>query len=217
MQDVLIEFINDYGYMGIALLILIESVFPPVPSEVILLFGGFLTQRTEMTVPLVIVFATVGATAGASVLYLLGRLLDKEKIKKLFSGKLGKVLHLQAQDAAKAEGWFKRYQVWAVLLCRCVPIVRSLISIPAGMAKMKPLPFMVLTIIGTAVWNTAIVSIGAMAGEAWEKSLVSVEKYQMLLLVLLLGGTAAYILFILQKRRRGNIKKSDKDGGNSES
>ena len=212
MQEMLIDFINEYGYMGIALLILIESVFPPVPSEVILLFGGFLTCRTEMTVPLVILFATMGATAGAVVLYLLGRLLDKEKIKRLFSGKLGKALHLQPKDAAKAEDWFKRYEVWAVLLCRCVPIVRSLISIPAGMSKMRPVPFVVLTVIGTAVWNTVIVCIGAMAGDAWEKSLVSIGKYQTLLLGLLLVGVGAYIIFVLQKRYRRSAKKSSKDG-----
>ncbi len=215
MQEMLIDFINEYGYMGIALLILIESVFPPVPSEVILLFGGFLTCRTEMTVPLVILFATIGATAGAVVLYLLGRLLDKDKIKRLFSGKLGKALHLQPKDATRAEDWFKRYEVWAVLLCRCVPIVRSLISIPAGMSKMRPFPFVVLTVIGTAVWNTVIVSIGAMAGDAWEKSLVSIGRYQTLLLGLLLVGVGAYIIFVLQKRYRRSTKKSSKDGDNS--
>lgn len=212
MQEALIEFINDYGYIGIALLILIESIFPPIPSEVILLFGGFLTSQTRMSAPIVVISATVGATAGAAVLYFIGRLLDREKIKRLFSGKLGKALHLKPEDAARAEDWFKRYEYKAVLICRCVPIVRSLISIPAGMAKMKPLPFFVLTIIGTVIWNSIIVWLGTLAGDAWTESLVYLGWYQTAALAALFIGALALVYFIVTRKRAAQQKTNKQDG-----
>jgi len=212
MQEALIGFINDYGYVGIALLILIESVFPPIPSEVILLFGGFLTSQTEMNAPVVVIAATIGATIGAAVLYLIGRLLDREKIKRLFSGKFGKIMHLKPEDAATAETWFKRYEYKAVLICRCIPIVRSLISIPAGMAKMKPVPFFILTIIGTVIWNTIIVWIGVLAGDAWEESLLYLGWYQAAALAALLIA-AVIVLYIIVSRKRTAKQENNKQDG----
>ena len=200
MQSTLIQFINDYGYIGIMLLIFVENIFPPIPSEVVLVFGGFLTTQSNMSVPLVISFATLGATLGAVALYAIGRILNRERIKKLFSGKFGKAMHLQPNDVTRAEGWFKRYEYKAVLICRCVPIVRSLISIPAGMSKMQFLPFIVLTIIGTAVWNTVLVFVGVLAGGAWEQSLKYIGWYSTAAIVLLLLAGAVVGYVYLKKR-----------------
>ena len=200
MQSTLIQFINDYGYIGIMLLIFVENIFPPIPSEVVLVFGGFLTTQSNMSVPLVISFATLGATLGAVALYAIGRILNRERIKKLFSGKFGKAMHLQPNDVTRAEAWFKRYEYKAVLICRCVPIVRSLISIPAGMSKMQFLPFIVLTIIGTAVWNTVLVFVGVLAGGAWEQSLKYIGWYSTAAIVLLLLAGAVVGYVYLKKR-----------------
>lgn len=209
MQSTLIEFINDYGYLGILLLIFVENIFPPIPSEVVLVFGGFLTTQSEMVIPYVILAATVGATLGAAVLYLVGRLLNRERIKSLFSGRFGRAMHLRPNDVNRAEAWFRRYENRAVLLCRCVPVVRSLISIPAGMAKMKPVTFFVLTAIGTAVWNTILVYVGALAGSAWENSLKYLDWLTTAVLIVL-AAAAAVVAYIYLKRRFVDTDKNDK-------
>ena len=212
MTSTLIQFIQDYGYIAVLLLIFVENIFPPIPSEVVLVFGGFMTTQANMSVPLVILFATIGATVGAAALYLLGRLLSRERIKKIFSGKFGKTVHLNPEDVLKAESWFKRYEYKAVLICRCIPIVRSLISIPAGMSKMKPLTFFFLTVAGTTVWNTVLVFVGALAGSAWEESLKYIGWYSSAAIALILL-VCAYIFYLYIKKKF--VKKAqtgDKDG-----
>ncbi len=210
MNSSVIALINEYGYIGIMLLILIENVFPPIPSEVVLVFGGFLTTQSEMSIPLVILFATFGATLGAGLLYLLGRILSRERIKRLFSGKFGKVMHLEPNDVTRAEAWFKRYEKKAVLICRCVPIVRSLISIPAGMSKMKLVPFFALTILGTAVWNTVLVFVGVLAGGAWETSLKYIGWFSTVAIAVV-GLACAYVGYLYLKKRFINNKNNTED------
>ena len=137
MNTTIIDFISNYGYLAVAILIAVENIFPPIPSEVILTFGGFLTTYTSLEVPGVVAAATFGSLAGAAVLYGAGMLLNKERLKKIVSGRAGKLLGLKAGDVEKADGWFQKTGTKAVFFCRCVPVVRSLISIPAGMSRMK--------------------------------------------------------------------------------
>ena len=159
MQEWMLAFVDNFGYLAIFLMIFIESIFPPIPSEVILLFGGALTITTAMNIPGTILAATIGSLLGAIILYAIGRALQAERIKRLLKGKLGKITHLRPEHVQKAEQWFARYQDKAVLICRCIPLVRSLISIPAGFAKM-PLPrFLLLTALGSAVWNAVLVCV----------------------------------------------------------
>ncbi|PKM72932.1 MAG: alkaline phosphatase [Firmicutes bacterium HGW-Firmicutes-16] len=208
MSSTLITLINDYGYIGIMLLILIENIFPPIPSEIVLVFGGFLTTQSEMSIPLVILFATLGATLGAGLLYMLGSILSRERIKRIFSGKFGRAMHLKPDDVTRAEAWFKRYEKKAVLICRCIPVVRSLISIPAGMSKMKLVPFFALTILGTTIWNTVLVFVGVFAGGAWETSLKYIGWYSTIAIVILLLA-AAIVFYIYLKRRFIDNRNND--------
>ena len=120
MQESMLALIDGYGYAGIAFLIWLENVFPPIPSEVVLLFGGFLTTRTSLAPWGVIFFATVGSTLGAAVLYAIGRIIGKQKIKALLAGRTGKILHLSSEDVDKAETWFIKYESKAVFFCRCL-------------------------------------------------------------------------------------------------
>lgn len=199
----MIELIGQYGYLAVGLLILIENIFPPIPSEVVLAFGGFLTAHTQMNPWLVIVSATVGSVTGAAVLYLIGRLIPKEKLEQLLSGRLGRVLHLKPEDVGKAETWFRRYEQRAVLFCRCVPVVRSLISIPAGMAHMAPISFFLLTALGSSVWNTALVWLGVFAGDAWESAVQAFSRYSgIAAVVLVLGAAAAWLLIRRYKKKK---------------
>ena len=137
MQEFIIQIIENWGYLGVGLLIAIENIFPPIPSEVILAFGGFVTTKTALNVVGVIIAATLGSTIGAIVLYLIGKILNKERLERIISGKIGKVLRLKKSDIEKADKWFDTKGQKTVFICRFIPIVRSLISIPAGMSEMK--------------------------------------------------------------------------------
>ena len=202
MQELLISILNEYGYLGITLLICIENVFPPIPSEVVLAFGGFMTTYTSMNVWLVILFATVGSATGAVILYYVGYALEKEKLKKIVSGKAGKLLHLKPEDIEKADIWFVKLEKKAVFFCRCIPIVRSLISIPAGMSKMEFGTFFLLTVLGSAIWNMILVWIGAMAGAAWESSVACFERYADAALLLFVFVCVIGSLYYYRKKKR---------------
>ena len=168
MQELVQNIMNQFGYPGIGLLILVETVFPPIPSEVILTFGGFLTTCTNLTITGVIASSTVASLAGSWLLYGLGRLLNPARIRSLFSGKLAKRLGFQEKEVGDTFGWFEKKGEKAVFFGRCIPIIRSLISIPAGMAGMKAGRFTVYTLAGSLIWDTMLVLLGAMAGESWE-------------------------------------------------
>ena len=140
MREWIIGVMNVWGYGGVVFLIALENVFPPIPSEVILTFGGFMTTCSNMSIWGVIAAATVGSLLGAIILYGAGALLGADRVMALLDGKPGRVLHFKRADVEGAMAWFDEKGAPAVFFCRCVPIVRSLISIPAGMAKMHFLP-----------------------------------------------------------------------------
>ena len=204
MQEIIINIMNQFGYLGISLLILIENIFPPIPSEVILTFGGFMTTQSEMSVVGVIVVATIGSVLGAIVLYLIGRLINKDVIEKWLDGKVGKILRFKKEDVEKANGWFEKKGKWTVLFCRCIPIVRSLISIPAGMSKMAFAPFILLTTLGSAVWNTVLVVLGNVAGNSWEKISHIIDKFSDVILVILIIAVVAFLIYHFTKKDRNS-------------
>lgn len=198
----MIRIMESYGYLGIFFLIFVENVFPPIPSEVVLLFGGAMTAHTSLSVPMVIVMATIGSLMGAIVLYLLGRLLKAERLRRLFSGKFGRILRLKPEDVDKATLWFSKYEKKAVLICRCIPIVRSLISIPAGIAEMNFPLFLLLTALGSAVWNTVLVCVGAFLGEQWDRALPYLDKYSHLILILCVIAAVALVAYLVIRNRK---------------
>lgn len=191
---------NSFGYIGIFLLILIENLFPPIPSEVILTFGGFMTTYTKMQVIGVIAASTAGSVMGAVLLYYGGRMIPREKLENLLDGKVGKWLHFERGDVEDAVSWFQKKGKSAVLICRCVPIIRSLISIPAGMAQMKLPQFLCLTTLGSLVWNTVLVSAGAFTGESWEKVLEIMGAYSEIT-VLVIGAVTFGACSIFFRRK----------------
>lgn len=176
MQNFLEEVINQFGYAAIIVLIAVENIFPPIPSEVILTFGGFMTAATDMTVTGVIIASTAGSVGGAIVLYYLGSILGAERMKRIVV-KYGKWLRVTTDDVDKSYGWFNKYGSWTVFFCRFIPLIRSLISIPAGMSKMSMPRFLVLTTLGTFIWNTVLVNLGASVGENWEDIVGVMDVY----------------------------------------
>lgn len=206
MQNMMIEIMNQYGYLGIGFLIAIENIFPPIPSEVILTFGGFMTTYAGLNVWLVALSATVGSTVGAIFLYYIGCIIKPNSIKRIISGKIGKALYLKPTDLSRASKWFEKKGNLTVFFCRFIPIVRSLISIPAGIAKMNFGIFLVYTIAGTAIWNTALVWLGIYAGASWESVVRYIGTYSSITL-LLVGFIILMFAIIFFKRR---VKKSKK-------
>lgn len=206
MEDFILEIVNDFGYWGIFLLIFVENIFPPIPSEAVLLFGGALTINTTMNAPGVVVAATLGAVVGAVVLYGIGKMFKLEKLKIIFAGRLGKMLRIKPENVEKAVEWFEQYENKAVFICRCVPIMRSLISIPAGMAEMNLTRFLVLTAIGSAVWNVLLVYIGVLLGAAWESIVPYLNKYIYLAIAVVGSAYLLYLLWGEIKKRKVGVK-----------
>lgn len=205
MQDWIIQIMDQFGYVGILLLIAIENIFPPIPSEVILTFGGFLTTYTSMKVWGVILAATVGAVIGALVLYSVGRFFSRERIEGWLDGRLGQILHFKRQDVERAANWFENKGRITVFVCRFIPIIRSLISIPAGMTKMPLGIFLLYTAAGTFLWNMVLVYLGAFAGSSWERVAAFIDLYAsitlvVLVIVFLIGGVFFYKTRIAKKQ-----------------
>ena len=193
---------DQFGYFGVFLLIMIENVFPPIPSEVILTFGGFMTTYSDMTRMGVIIAATAGSIIGAMILYSIGLFLDVARLEKIVD-RWGGVLRLTRKDIRKADAWFDKYGPWTVLLCRLVPLIRSLISIPAGMSNMNFPLFILLTTIGSLIWNTALVMIGAAVGDNWQSIVHYMDIYSNVAYALLaIGGIVSCFWYIRFRRKR---------------
>ncbi|WP_144510477.1 DedA family protein [Bacillus sp. FJAT-22090] len=199
MEAWITDWMNQFGYLGVFLLILVENIFPPIPSEVILTLGGFMTTTTLMTKFGIIVASTLGSVIGAAILYWIGSLLDVKRLEKIVQ-KYGKFLRLSIKDIHKANAWFEKYGVWAVFFGRLVPLVRSLISIPAGMSKMKFWLFLWFTFLGTLIWNTVLVSVGAAVGENWDEIVGYMDIYSNIVYVILAIIGVAFIVWYLKKR-----------------
>ncbi|WP_407272407.1 DedA family protein [Radiobacillus sp. PE A8.2] len=167
MENLLMEVMNQYGYMGIMFLIALENIFPPIPSEVILTFGGFMTTTTNLSIVGVVLASTAGSLIGAIVLYGIGLQLNVERLEKIVE-QWGRFLRLKKEDIHKADAWFDKYGPWTVFFCRFVPLIRSLISIPAGMSNMNLGLFLLFTTLGTLIWNTVLVYLGASVGASWD-------------------------------------------------
>lgn len=202
MQEFIISLMGQFGYFGVFFLIALENVFPPIPSEVILLFGGFMTTYTSLNIALMVVAATLGSLLGAIVLYYIGKILNKERLKKIVSGKVGKVLRLKEKDIDMADHWFDTKGNKTVFFCRFIPIVRSLISIPAGMSEMPMAKFLLYTTIGSAIWNTVLIVIGNRVGENWESILGVFDQYSHIVLILLILIFVLFIVWFYTKKQK---------------
>lgn len=186
MQDIIINIMNSWGYLGVFLLIAIENVFPPIPSEVILLFGGFMTTYAGLSIIGMIIFSTLGSLFGAVALYYVGRIFNKERLKKIISSKLGKMLRLRSSDIEKADIWFDKKGNKTVFFCRFIPLVRSLISIPAGMSEMPIIKFLLYTLCGSVIWNTVLIIVGSIVGENWTNIINIIDTYSNVIVIILI-------------------------------
>lgn len=201
MQAAIISIMNKFGYFGVFFLIAIENIFPPIPSEVILLFGGFMTTYSKINIIGVIIASTLGSLVGALILYYIGKILNKERLKKIVKGKIGKTLRLKEKDIDKADEWFDTKGNKTVFFCRFVPILRSLISIPAGMSEMSMPKFLTYTIVGSAIWNSVLTIAGSIVGDKWKTIVDIFDKYSHITLIVLIILFIVAIIYYFKKRK----------------
>ncbi len=194
------EWMERLGAPGAGLAIALENVFPPLPSEVILPLAGFAAARGDLSLVAAIVWTTAGSLVGALALYGVGAALGRRRMRSL----VARVPLIDVEDVDKAESWFKRHGAKAVLIARVVPVVRSLISIPAGVERM-PLPtFMLLTTLGSAVWNSVLIGAGYLLGERYHV----VEQYLGIVQwVVLAVVVAAVVWFVVGRVRRARSNR----------
>lgn len=199
MEQWITDIMDAYGYLGIFLLITLENLFPPIPSEVILTFGGFMTTSSTLTIVGVIAAATAGSVTGAICLYGVGRFFSASRLETIII-RYGKLLRLKPEDIRKAHAWFDKHGAWAVFVGRLIPLIRSLISIPAGSAAMRFLPFLLLTTAGSLIWNITLVYIGAAVGASWETIVEYMDLYSNAVYALLALGLVVIGFLFLRNR-----------------
>ncbi|MFO7321456.1 MAG: DedA family protein [Chloroflexota bacterium] len=207
------QLVSFLGYPGIALASLLEAVFPPLPSELVMPFGGFQVARGDLTFAGVVIAGTLGSLAGAIVVYHFGRWADEALIRR-FLRRYGRYFGVSEHDLDRALAIFSRYGEAVVFFGRLIPLIRTLISIPAGMERM-PLPrFALFTALGTAIWSALLAGAGYLLGDNWEQLLVWMESYQTFMLVVSAVIGVALVVFLLVRFLRhsnaGNNRRYDR-------
>jgi membrane protein DedA with SNARE-associated domain len=172
MADWVQNMMDSLGYLGILLLMILENLFPPIPSELILPSAGFAASRGQLSLPLVIAVGTLGSVIGTLPLYYIGRAFDEARLVK-WADQYGKWLTLSSKDIRRADAWFDRHGTQTVLFGRMVPGIRSLLSLPAGMSDMPMPKFLLYSAIGSGLWATILAGAGYLLGENYDR----VEQY----------------------------------------
>ncbi len=167
MLDFSLSVIETIGLFGAAFLIALEVIVLPIPSEVVLLLTGVNVAQGSFSFLGAVIATTTGSLVGAALLYMVGWWVSEERIRSLVE-KFGKYVGFHTKDFDKASSWFDRYGVPIVFFGRLVPVVRSLVSIPAGLTRMSPYKFFAFTALGSLIWNTAWITAGFILGENWQ-------------------------------------------------
>lgn len=194
MEQIITNFIGQWGYAAIFILILLENVLPVVPSEIILTFAGLMSVKSGLSILVLFIISTIASLIGLLILYYLCRLIKEESIYR-FVDKYGKWFKLKGNDVKRANDWFKRYGAWAVLLCRFIPVLRVLITIPAGINKMNVATFTTLSLLGTTIWNFALILLGRLLSDSFDVLMSGIHTYSYFMYVILI----IIILYVLYR------------------
>ena len=184
------------GGPGAGLVIALENIFPPIPSEVILPLAGFAASQGTLTLTGAISWTTLGSVVGALLIYGLGAALGRDRFRALWA----RLPLVKLKDLDRAEEWFDRHGTKAVFLGRMLPLIRSLISVPAGMERMPLTSFLPLTLAGSLIWNTLFIVAGYQLGQNWH----IVERYAGVLQWLVVAVVAVGAIWFVVRRVREN-------------
>ena len=198
MLESIIDTINSFGYVGIAFLMALENIFPPIPSELIMPLAGFTASQGKLDFVSVVIAGTIGSVLGASPWYFLGKYWGLKRTKKI-ADKYGKWLTVSGEDVEKAKRWFDRRGYIATAVGRLVPGIRTYISIPAGISKMPLLPFLIYSTAGSVVWVSLLTYGGYILGENYEKVSTYLKPVSIMVLIAVLSIS---IYWIVKRRKK---------------
>ncbi len=185
MVEFITELIRQGGYLGIAGLMFLENVFPPIPSELVMPFAGFVAAQDNTSVIGVIVAGTIGSVLGTLFWYCLARLFGEVRLRQLVL-RFGRIMTLSQKDIDISKSWFDRYGKYAVFFGRLLPAIRTLISVPAGIVRMRLLPFMLLTTAGSLLWVSFLTILGVILDSQYEKVEVYIDPVSKAILLALI-------------------------------
>lgn len=197
--------VESLGYVGVAAFIALENIFPPIPSELILPLTGFLTGQGRMWLPGAIVAATVGSVIGALVLYWLGAWLGEDRLRRIVQ-RFGPYLTVSEDDLDRADRWFDEHGGKTVLFGRLVPVIRSLVSIPAGVRHMSLGRFVIYTTIGSSLWNSLLIGLGWWLGARWSL----VRRYAQYFEYGVLAVLVVAVIWFVWRRRRAHPREANR-------
>jgi len=199
LADFAIKLVSDLGYPGIVLAMAVENLFPPIPSEAVMPMAGYLTTTGRFNLWLTILAGVLGSLIGAVVLYYIGIWAGNLAFRK-FLDRYGRFFMTTSKELDAAEKWFEKHGEKSVLLWRMIPIVRSIISIPAGFTKMPLKKFMIFTTIGTTAWTAFLTIVGVVLGENWEEIGPMMKKFEFVVIGIVVVLAGYYIVRQLRSR-----------------
>lgn len=197
MSDFMTGLMESWGYAGVFFLMVLENIFPPIPSEIVMPMAGYAAERGDLTLIGVIISGSLGSFVGILPWYWLGRALGHERLRRL-ADRYGRFLLLSGEDVDGAKRWFDRHGRAAVFFGRLVPGVRTLVSAPAGAAEMRFGLFCLLSAVGTAIWASALAVAGYMLGASFQDLSKVLDPIAQGVLVVLVVG---YLWAVLRRRR----------------
>lgn len=207
--DWVVSLMEILGAPGVGIAILLENLFPPLPSEVVLPLAGFTASRGELNVYAVFFWATAGSVLGAFILYWVGAKIGAERLRQIAEW----MWLVEPEDVDKALHWFSKYGRWSVFFGRLVPGIRSLISIPAGLDRMNPVVFGLMTLTGSALWNALLIAAGVWLGGRYHLVETYVNEYSTVVYVIVgIAVLLVFFLLALRARRRNQVGKADMRG-----
>jgi membrane protein DedA with SNARE-associated domain len=193
------EIVVSMGYTGLFVLIVLESTMIPIPSLLVMPFAGFLAAQGHFSLPVILILNTVGALTGSALSYWLGAAGGKPLLLKY-----GKYVMVRPKDIEKTEAYFAKHGAWTILIGRFLPVIRHIISIPAGIARMPLVPFFTLTGLGASLWGGGLMVVGYVLGARWkeiEAKVKSVDLVFAFAIVIAIVGGALYFYFRRRKER----------------
>lgn len=196
--DWIVSLMDTLGAPGVGIAILLENLFPPIPSEVVLPLAGFTVAQGSLSFLPVFIWATIGSVVGAYALYGIGAWLGADRLRAIADW----MWLVKASDVDKALEWFDRYGKPSILFGRLIPGIRSLISIPAGLDRMNLLTFGLWTTLGSGVWNAILIYLGFVLGDNWESVTGYVDQYSKVVYVLLILLLVWFFVYLLRRNAR---------------
>ena len=193
--DWIVGLMDTLGAPGVGIAILLENLFPPIPSEVVLPLGGFTVAQGSLSFAAVFIWATIGSVVGAYFLYGVGAWLGAERLRAIADW----MWLVKASDVDKSLEWFDRHGRPSILFGRLIPGIRSLISIPAGLDRMNLLTFGLWTTLGSAVWNFILIYLGFTLGDNWEAVTTYIDQYSKVVYVLLILVMLGFLVYFIRR------------------